>query len=199
MSSIKLIGLTGQTGSGKSTVSDFLTKNGYAVIDADAISRNVMVEGAMCNTLVKVLFPNAVENGVINRKKLAHIVFSDKDKLTMLNNAVHPFVLHEMLNEIKRFSENNNNIIFFDAPQLFESGIDILCSHIISVVADDEIRLQRILKRDNITENEANKRINSQYSADYFVSHSDFVIYNNGSAEDIIPQIQNIISSIDIK
>ena len=114
-------------------------------------------------------------DGTLNRVLLAQRAFSSTENTAALNEIVHPFVLSEMLSELK----NADGIAVFDAPQLFESGIDAVCDVIVSVIADEDVRLKRIIRRDGITEAQAKERINAQHSEEFFKSNSDFIIENN--------------------
>ena len=123
----------------------------------------------------------------VDRKKLGEIVFNDKKKLEKLNSIVHPEV-------IMRCEALAKPLAVLDAPQLFESGADKKCYKIISVVADRDIRIDRIIKRDNITIEEARARVNAQLDEDYYIKNADYVIHNDG--RDIKKQINNILEEI---
>ena len=114
-------------------------------------------------------------DGSLNRALLAERAFSSKDNTKDLGALVHPFVLIEMLFELKKIS----GYAVFDAPQLFESGIDSVCDIIVSVVADKDVRLKRIVSRDGISEKQAEQRISAQLSEEFFRAESDYIIENN--------------------
>ncbi|MDE7097577.1 MAG: dephospho-CoA kinase, partial [Ruminococcus sp.] len=152
-----VIGLTGQTGAGKSTVSRVFAENGYAIINADHISRKVVEKGSECLKEITEIFGLNILNPdeTLNRKELAKIVFVDKTKLEMLNSIIYPYITTEIISQIKHFSENGKKLILLDAPTLFESHSDDFCEIIISVVAEPETRKKRIIQRDNITAEQA--------------------------------------------
>lgn len=195
---VMIIGLTGQTGAGKSTVSEIFAQNGYAVINADHISRIVVQKGSNCLGELVEIFGNSILNSdeTLNRKALAAIVFTDKTKLEMLNSVIYPYITTEILEQIKQLSENGNKLILLDAPTLFESHSDDFCEIIISVVANPEIRLKRITKRDNITEEQAQNRMDSQLSSDFFIENSDFIIENNGSFDTVYDITKEVADKI---
>lgn len=198
-----VVGLTGQTGAGKSTVSQIFSENGFAVINADIVAREVMEKDSPCLAEVAESFGSEVidDSGNLDRKKLAAIVFTDKSKLEMLNSVTYPFITKEILNKINTFSGMGNSFILLDAPTLFESGADKFCDIIISVIADAEIREQRIISRDNLTREQAHNRMNSQSDEEFFVSHSDYIINNNGTPENackIAEEIADKIRSAEI-
>lgn len=184
---VLVIGLTGQTGAGKSTVSKIFAENGFAVINADLISRKVVEKGEKCLDELTEIFSPCILNddGTLNRKVLGGIVFTDKTKLEMLNSIIYPYITSEILEEIKNYSESGYKLILLDAPTLFESHADDFCEIIISVIADEEIREKRIIKRDGLTQKQAQDRMNSQHDADFFAANSDFVIENNDTIDTV--------------
>ncbi len=184
---VLVVGLTGQTGAGKSTVSKVFSDNGFAIINADLISRKVVEKGTKCLEEIVDIFKDGILNsdGTLNRKALGNIVFTDKTKLEMLNTIIYPYITSEILNEIKHLSDSGKKLVLLDAPTLFESHADDFCEIIISVLSDEEIREERIIKRDGLTKKQANDRMNSQLDAEYFASHSDYVIENNDTLESL--------------
>ncbi len=182
---VLVVGLTGQTGAGKSTVSKVFAENGFAVINADMISRTVVEKGTKCLDEISDIFGCGILNcdGTLNRRALGDVVFSDKSKLEALNSIIYPYITSEILKQIKEYSDCGRKLILLDAPTLFESHADDFCEIIISVLAEPETRALRIINRDGITPKQAENRMNSQLDADFFASHSDYVIENNDSME----------------
>lgn len=185
LNGVMVVGLTGQTGAGKSTVSRIFSENGFAVINADHIAHDITGKGSKCLAEIQDVFGSEIMNsdGTLNRKGLAAIVFSDQKKLEMLNSITYPYITSEILKEIRRLSLTGEKLILLDAPTLFESRADDFCELIISVVADSDVRMQRIVSRDGLSEEQALRRMNSQLDEDYFISHSDYIIRNNQSIE----------------
>lgn len=177
MKRVKIIGLTGQSGAGKSTAAQVFEQNGFAVINADSLVKRVYEQNEYCLGAVAAHFGSDIINsdGTLNRKLLAKRAFSSEENTRALGGIVHPFVLSEFLKELKAAS----GYAVFDAPQLFESGIDVICDTIVSVVAEESTRLARIMNRDGITEDEARQRINAQLSEEFFRANSDYIIENN--------------------
>ncbi|MDE6666257.1 MAG: dephospho-CoA kinase, partial [Ruminococcus sp.] len=134
LSGITIVGLTGQTGAGKSTVSKVFASNGFAVINADIVARKVVEKGTKCLAEIEEFFGNDVidHDGNLDRKKLAGIVFSDKAKLETLNTITYPYITGEILRQINEFAERDEKLILLDAPTLFESMADYFCEIIIS-------------------------------------------------------------------
>lgn len=194
MKKIKLIGLTGQTGAGKSTVARIFAENGYTVINADSLVSKVYNENKACLSAVAARFGQDIINpdGSLNRQLLAQRAFSSPENTKALGELVHPFVLSLTLRELK----NVKTDVVFDAPQLFESGIDVLCDAVAAVVADESVRLKRIIARDNITEQQALQRINAQYDEEFFRQNCDYIIENNsGSPEQKVYEVINNIKA----
>lgn len=176
-----IIGLTGQTGAGKSTVCDLLKSRGYSVIDADLVARQVVDKGEKCLLDLAIEFSIEILNadGTLNRRKLADIAFNDKEKRTRLNQITHPYILEEIRFQVDSLLQKGEPAVFIDAPTLFESGGDALCDKIASVIAPVGIRIARIKARDNLNEDEARARIGAQHSNKFYTERSDFVIKND--------------------
>ena len=199
MKRVRLIGLTGQSGAGKSTAAKVFEQNGFTVINADELVKKVYEPNSPCLFAVSSRFGRDVINtdGTLNRVLLAQRAFSSIENTAALNEIVHPFVLSEMLSELKDVED----IAVFDAPQLFESGIDAVCDVIVSVVADEDVRLKRITLRDGITEAQARDRINAQHSEEFFKSNSDFIIENNtegGLEQKTLEVIEGVFKTLNL-
>ena len=140
LSGVMVVGLTGQTGAGKSTVSKVFAANGFAVINADNVARKVVEKGSRCLAEIEDFFGSDVisSDGTLNRKALAAIVFSDKNKLETLNTITYPYITSSILKLIRLHSSKNEKLILLDAPTLFESRADDFCEIIISVLADPD-------------------------------------------------------------
>ena len=187
MKDVIVIGLTGQTGAGKSTVSQVFVEHGFALIDADLVSREVVEPGKPCLSELFDYFGEEIRNpdGTLNRKALAQLVFQDKKKLESLNSICYPFITEEIFRRINAYAVQQNQFVLLDAPTLFESRASDFCDMIISVVADAGLRCKRIMKRDSMTEQSARERMNAQLEENFFIQHSDYVIHNNDSPEQL--------------
>ena len=195
---VMVIGLTGQTGAGKSTVSKVFVQNGFRLIDADAISRHVVARGSHCLADLQECFTDAIltPDGELDRKVMASIAFSDHRKLEMLNTILYPYIVGEILRMIHRFSQQNHKLILLDAPTLFESRADDFCDLIISVVAKPELRMQRIMERDHISEKAAQQRMEMQLTEEFFRLHSDTVLENNSSFSELWDAAQELSAKL---
>lgn len=187
LNGVMVVGLTGQTGAGKSTVSKIFASNGFTVINCDLVARKIVEKGTKCLDEIADLFGKGVisEDGTLNRKALAAIVFSDKSKLEALTTITYPYITGEILRQIRVHSMKGEKLILLDAPTLFESRADDFCEIIISVLADAELREKRIISRDGLTPEQARRRMNSQLDEEFFRSHSDYIIHNNGKIDTV--------------
>ncbi len=200
MKKYKIVGLTGQSGAGKSTVAALFEKNNVRVINADLLVQRLYRGNSICLKTVSSVFGADIVNpdGVLNRELLAQRAFSSKDNTRLLNSIVHPFVMSCFLDELKTAVSENPDIIVYDAPQLFESNADLICDFIVSVVADKDNRIKRICARDKITRQQAIMRLNAQLSEDFFRRNSDFIIENNGSLDILKTQFDSIFKKLQI-
>ena len=189
-----IIGLTGQSGAGKSTVSHLFERDGFFVINADRISRQITSIPETVELLKNNFGKEIVAtDGTLNRRVLANIVFSNKKKLQLLNSLLFPIVTKRIKDII---AETDNQYIVLDAPQLFESGADKMCNKIVSVIAPRELLIERAMERDELSYEEAENRLNSQYPEQFFIDNSDFIINNATTICDLIDIAQTTIKEI---
>ena len=195
---MRFVIVTGMSGAGKSTVSKVFVQNGFRLIDADAISRHVVARGSHCLADLQECFTDAIltPDGELDRKVMASIAFSDHRKLEMLNTIMYPYIVGEILRMIHRFSQQNHKLILLDAPTLFESRADDFCDLIISVVAKPELRMQRIMERDHISEKAAQQRMEMQLTEEFFRLHSDTVLENNSSFSELWDAAQELSAKL---
>lgn len=172
----KIIGLTGGIGSGKTTIANHFMAAGVPVYIADDEARKIMQSAAIIEEIKKNFGSVIFENGILNRQKLAEIVFNDPDKLKLLNGIIHPAVKKHFENWIS--NHNQSPFIIYEAAILFESGSYKNCDKIITVTAPLETRIQRVIQRDNTTRENVLKRINSQWDDNQRIAKSDFVVEN---------------------
>ena len=195
-----VIGLCGGSGSGKGTVARLFEGYGVPSIDADAVYRDITVPGSELIKKLALTFGDSIidKHGGLDRVALAKIVFdpTNKSELDKLNKITHEFVIRETVRRIDVLGSEGCEFVIFDAPLLFESGFNEKCALIISVLADKDIRIKRITARDGITPERAEARIASQLSNEYLIERSDFVIYNNGSEQELAAQVAPIANKI---
>lgn len=193
-----IVGLTGQTGAGKTTVSEYLRVNGITVIDADKVARDVVGKGSVCVADIALEFGCEYLNadGTLNRKKMAEHVFTDRAKLKRLNNVMFPYIISSINEKLDELRAKDEGIIVLDAPTLFESGVDKNCDRVVSVIAPMELRKQRIIQRDGLSEEEAIHRINSQHDDAYYGSRSWIVLKNDGDLTGLKMQTASMLARL---
>ncbi len=198
MNDIQVIGLTGRSGCGKTTVCKQLAQMGIAVIDADKVAKIVVEEGQPCLADIALAFTIMILNpdGTLNRKKLADTVFHDKEKLIQLNSIVFPYINAHIKEELKKLSKKGHHLAVIDAPTLFESGLYSQCALTVAVLADDEKNLNRIILRDHIDDEQARSRLTSQHDEAFFHEHCDIILRNNGTLEDLSASVHHIFSGL---
>ena len=193
-----IIGLTGQTGAGKSSVREILQKKGAAVIDADTVAHDITDNNVNCIYDIVNRFSCLVlnEKGKINRKALGKRVFSDKKELLALNKIIFPYILeaieHEVLGYIAKGAEN----IVIDGATVIESGCVKMCDVLVSVVAEEETRLTRIIKRDGITKADAERRVSAQKPEEFYTENSDFVIRNDSTPAELERSVNSVLKNM---
>lgn len=192
-----IIGITGGIASGKSTVSNYLKTKGFSIFDADKIAKELLEKEEIIAKLIKVFGKDILnENLKVNRKKLKEIVFENKNLLNNLNEIIHPEVF-SFYEKIKK-NKSSNEIFIFDVPLLFETGFDKLCDKTLLVVTDRNTQINRIIKRDNISEELAEKIISSQMSDKEKKEKANFIIENTGTVEDLKKKIDKLCKEINL-
>ncbi len=196
-----IIGLTGQSGAGKSTISSIFNKKEYFIINCDVIAHEVISTNKDCFRQLVDEFSTAIvdSDGGINRKALGRICFNDRSKLKTLDTITHPFIINTIKEKIKYLNNAGIKKVLLDAPTLFEAHAECLCDTIICVIADSELRLKRIMERDNISLEDATMRIRSQHNDEFYKERSDYVVYNNGSLWQFMNEIEGVIATIEAK
>lgn len=197
----QVIGITGSIATGKSTVSKMVKEFGYTVIDADIAARVVVEPGEEAYTKIVDAFGEEIlqPNGELDRKRLGNIVFNNEEKRLLLNSIVHPAV-RKWMNEQKEAAFNRGEkVVFLDIPLLYESKLTYMTDKVIVVYVDQNIQLDRLMKRNELTEQEAKARIQSQMSIEEKKKLADAVIDNRGSLEETKQQLLSILTSWGIQ
>ena len=170
-----IIGITGGTGCGKTTLLNVVRELGGTVIDCDAVYHELLRTDTAMLAAIDAQFPGTVEKGILNRKKLGSIVFADPAALGRLNRITHTAIKQEVENRLA----GNQSLAAIDAISLFESGLSELCKLTIAVTAPREQRIARLMKRDSITREYATSRIDAQPPEEFFRKRCDYVLENN--------------------
>lgn len=181
--SFPVLGLTGPSGAGKGLVAKHLQDaHGFVWIDTDAVYHDLTSVPSPCLDELQAAFGTSiVKNGSLDRPTLSAIVFAEgsQEKLQLLNRITHKHVLVESVKRIEAAKARGARGAILDAPLLFEAGADALCTHTCAVLADREVRKERIMARDNLCEDAAEKRLNAQKPDAFYAEKADFVFENN--------------------
>lgn len=180
-----VVGLTGQTGAGKSTLSRLFAGRGTEIIDADAVARQTTETSTECLMDLVLEFSTEVihPDATLNREKLAAICFGNRQKLRRLNEITFPYIIEAIAHKLEEARERGVTMVLLDAPTLYESGLDARCDRVVAVLAEKETRVRRIIARDDLTEEAALRRVNAQNADAFYTDRADEIITNNEDAE----------------
>jgi len=195
---MKVIGISGSSGAGKTTLSKILNeREDVKVIDADKIVREMSVPGTTYLNAIQEAFGDEIffEDGSLNRKSLASKIYNNDSEREKLNSITFKYVVEEMKKRINDLRGENLKFIIIDAPLLFESNLDKCCDYVIALVADNDLKIKRICDRDGIDEETAKARLNIQHDNEFYTSKSDFVIFNEKGC-DLRKEIDLIFNKI---
>ncbi len=189
-----ILGLTGFSGTGKSTVASLLSTRGFYVLDCDKlVHEQVYQDPAVIAAMRHAFGEQVLENGKLNRKALRASTLGDRKETQKLNDTMMPYILRHIEAEIRRHA---GEPIVLDAPLLFESGLNQRCDRVVSVISSRENAIKRIMERDGLTEEEAKRRLASQHPASYYTAQSDYVIQNDEGFFEVEAKTLKIIDEI---
>lgn len=189
-----IIGITGGTGCGKTTLLELIRQKGGLVLDCDAIYHQLLKTDTDLLSAIEKRFPGTVKNGVLDRKKLGNLVFSDEAALQELNRITHSAVAQE----VRRQLEIKPELAAIDAIGLYESGLSQLCDVTVAVTAPEEVRIARLMQRDDISEDYARKRIAAQHPQNWFEERCQHTLVNEGSLDAFATKCLAFLESLDI-
>lgn len=190
---LTIIGLSGGSGSGKTTAAAVMASLGAAVIDTDRVYRDLCVPGSPCLSELAGVFGKDIllQDGALDRKKLGALVFSDAAARLRLNAITHAYIAEKTKRLIKEYDASGREAVIIDAPLLFESGFDAFCDITVGVTAPPDVRMARIIARDGLTVEQAEKRIASQLSDEELSRRCDFIIENRGTNEELVRAVES--------
>lgn len=196
--SVKILGVTGPTGAGKSLLCRELSRQGIPVIDADAVYHTLLVPPSPCLLSLRHAFGDEIfrADGTLDRDTLSTLVFSSEEKLRLLNATVLHFVLEKIREEVRLLSKEGSSIVAVDAPTLIESGFHRECHRVLALLSPATARKERIMARDGLSEEKARARIEAQPSDDFYREHSHFVLYNDGDWDQVLQSLLAILRQI---
>ena len=196
---MKIIGLTGPTGAGKGAVSAIFNRHGIPSINADEVYHALLESNeAMTSELILAFGSGVAPDGKIDRKRLAAAVFGQKNTpmlLHTLNTITHKYVMAETRELVQKIKQSGARAVLIDAPQLFEAHMDAECDLIVGVLASQAVRLERIVQRDSITEEAAQKRMDAQKSDDFFRDSCHHILINDGDLASLEAQILRFLEN----
>lgn len=196
---MKILGVTGTSGSGKSTFSKILNeREDVKVVDADQVSKDLSVPGTDYLKDIVNAFGEEIlkEDGNLNRRALAHIIYNDEKEREKLNSITFPHITKEIYERIKAFADPKIKYAVIDAPLLFEAGLDKVCDSVISLVASEDLQVKRICKRDGLDEQTAKARLSTQKPASFYTDNSDIVIINTENT-DLREEAKKVFKKLD--
>ncbi len=189
-----IIGITGGTGCGKTTLLNLIAEKGGLILDCDAIYHELLISDKEMLCAIDSRFPGVVENGQLNRKKLGAIVFADEVALLDLNAITHTAVKREVLRRL----ESQPTLAAIDAIALFEGGLAELCDTTVAITAPLEDRVARLMRRDGISEDYARARIAAQHEDSWFREKCGYVLENSGSLDAFATKCVDFLHNLDI-
>ena len=189
------VAVTGSAGSGKTAVCNRLKALGLRVINTDTLAREVVVPGSRGFGEILSRFGQKVlqVDGSLNRSEMRRIITSDEDARRSLENIVHPKIIERMEREMARAVMGGRTIFFVEVPLLFEAGWNDYFDVIVMVSADDEMRIQRLMARDNVSRQEAQALLQIQKPDREKIQYSDFIIKNNGSRQQLEREVERFL------
>ena len=186
-----VVGVTGQTGAGKSLAVCLMAQADWLTLDADAIARRVVQPNTPCLAELVERFSSDIlyDDGSLNRQKLADVAFATPEDTAALNAIVHPAVIEVITNALKK---TDLPVVLIDAPLLFQAGLDGLCDVTVAITAPEAERIRRICERDGISKEQATARINAQPSEDYYRKRATLVLENDGDESSFSEKIETL-------
>ncbi len=188
---MKTIGLTGPTGSGKSTVARYAESIGFAVIDCDAVAREVVEKGSPLLETISDAFGNNViqPDGTLDRKALAAAAFCSKSSTEKLNSIMLPVITERIKAKSNAYKARGVEYLLLDAPTLFESGADKMCDAVIAVLCPEALRRERIKRRDGLTDEQADVRLRASKPDGFYLERTPYIAVNDGDEADFLSRI----------
>ena len=194
---MKVIGITGSSGSGKSTITKILSEELEAkIINADEVVKQMQEKDSEYYRKIVDLFGANIlqEDGSLNRKKIAEIIFRDENKKEKLDKLTFKYVVEEIRQQVEKAKEE---YIIIDAPLLIESGLNKICNIVIAVISKKQEQIKRICKRDNIEESIAKLRLEAQRDNEFYKTNADYIVENNGGKIDaIVGRIRKLVQKL---
>ena len=199
---MKILGLTGPSGAGKGEVGTILRARGLAVIDTDRVYHELLVPPSPCLDELVAEFSDAIlaPDGTLDRRTLAALVFEKTElgwkRHERLNEITHRYVIERTFALLAEYEKQGRKAAIIDAPLLIEAGLHRKCDCVIAVLADREIRSKRLIQRDNLSPEQISARLDAQPDVSFYMEHANFLIYNNGTAQELKACISSLLPEV---
>lgn len=195
---MKIIGLTGPTGSGKSTVAKYFNNLGVEIIDCDLVAREVTeIESPLLPLLAETFGDEILaDDGSLIRKELAKRAFSSESETEKLNSIMLPFIANKIKEILDVFATEGVECVMLDAPTLYESGLDSICDSVLAVLCDQETRKKRIIERDSLTEEQALTRLSAGKPDSFYTEKTRHIVVNDGEMAKFLDDISKIFGEL---
>ncbi len=199
---MKIIGLTGQSGSGKGTLAALFFEAGIPVVDADAVYHELLIPPSPCLDELRAEFTDDILNpdGTLNRPALAALVFGHSDaakaRLRRLNEITHRYVTERTIALLDGYAAQGYKAAVIDAPLLIEAGLHQRCDRVIAVLADRDVRIDRLMARDGLGRERVLARLDAQPDVSFYIDHADILVYNNGTEQDLRVQFSHLLKEV---
>lgn len=195
---MKVIGLTGGIGTGKSTVSSYLKEKEFAIVDADQIAREITAPGEPLLKELSEAFGTSLilQDGSLDRKALADIVFMNKEKKKKLDRMMHSRIIAEIENQVREYKRGAYRGIILDVPLLFETGLEKMCDETWLLTADRQVRIERVCLRDGASPADVERRIQNQMDDEEKKKRADKILDNSGERDVLLMQVDSLIQEM---
>ena len=199
---MKIIGLTGQSGAGKGLVASLFAELGIPSVDTDAVYHELLVPPSPCLDELRTEFGDSIlkADGTLDRKAMASLVFEPTDEAKTrrqrLNEITHRYVIERTFAIFAEYETQGCKAAIIDAPLLIEAGLHHRCNHVIAVLADREVRVGRLLQRDNLSFEQISARLDAQPDESFYLEHADSLIYNNGTTQELKSCVSSLFEEV---
>ena len=199
---MKIIGLTGQSGAGKGAVAALFAEHGIPSVDTDAVYHELLIPPSACLDELTTEFTDTILNadGTLNRPALAALVFEPSEeghrRHQRLNEITHRYVIERTFALLSEYEKQGCKAAVIDAPLLIEAGLHTRCDCVIAVLADREIRMDRLMLRDNLSREQICQRLDAQPNVSFYIEHASVLIYNEGTEQELRSNFPSLLSEV---
>ena len=191
-----IVALTGQSGAGKSSLADYFAKNNIPVVDCDEVAKEIHHDVDCQLELCEFFGADILKNGIIDKQLLSQRAFSNPQNLQKLTDITHPFIINKILSETDKYFKLGHNIVIVDGAVIIGHDFEKYCDKFIVILCDRNSQYSRLVKRDGITLQQAQNRIAKQTKLEFMLNKADYIVYNNGTIEELENQGKYIIKEL---